>query len=265
MKYRRCVYLVGTGPGDPELLTLKALRVINDADVIVYDRLVSQEVIEQIPSGVAKIYVGKSTGEHTLSQDEINRLLVNLHEKNHSVVRLKGGDPFVFGRGGEEALFLSQHAVPFEVVPGVTAANAAAAYAGIPLTHRGLAHGVQIITGHAQSNQPLALDWQKLADPDTTLVIYMGLSSIVEIVGQLITHGLAASTPIAAIENGTTPQQRRVITTLGKVAGHSELQAMKPPVLFIIGQVVELAHTLDWFQAEYLQQAAYNGQAGAGG
>ncbi|MCK5724377.1 MAG: uroporphyrinogen-III C-methyltransferase, partial [Gammaproteobacteria bacterium] len=197
------VYLVGTGPGDPDLLTVKALRLLQNADVVIYDRLVSEGILEQIPTGVSKIYVGKQTGNHTLPQDEINELLIKLAETKRTIVRLKGGDPFIFGRGSEEALLLAQNGIRFEVVPGITAASACTTYAGIPLTHRGLSQGVQIVTGHSQSDRPLELDWASLADENKTTVIYMGLANIELISIKLIDAGLPASTPAAAIQNGT--------------------------------------------------------------
>lgn len=244
------VYLVGTGPGDPDLLTVKALRLLQNSDVVIYDRLVSNAILEQIPPGVTRIYVGKKTGNHTLPQEEINQLLLNLAEAERSIVRLKGGDPFIFGRGSEEAIYLAQHNIPFEIVPGITAASACTTYAGIPLTHRGLARGVQIVTGHNQADQPLELDWQTLADPDKTIVIYMGLGNIELITEKLIAAGLAADTPAAAIENGTTARQQRVISSLSELAKDTHQAELHPPVIFVIGQVVRLAHQLDWFTAE---------------
>jgi uroporphyrin-III C-methyltransferase/precorrin-2 dehydrogenase/sirohydrochlorin ferrochelatase/uroporphyrin-III C-methyltransferase len=241
------VYLVGTGPGDPDLLTVKALRLLQNADVVIYDRLVSNAILQQIPAGVTRIYVGKKTGNHTLPQDEINHLLLNLAEGQRSIVRLKGGDPFIFGRGSEEALYLAQHNIAFEIVPGITAASACTTYAGIPLTHRGLARGVQIVTGHSQADQPLELDWNALADADKTIVIYMGLANIELITQKLIEAGLAADTPAAAIENGTTARQQRVISRLSKLAEDTHQAELNPPVIFVIGQVVSLAHQLDWF------------------
>ena len=250
MNQSRKVYLVGTGPGDPELLTVKALRLIQNADVVIYDRLVSEGILEQIPSGVTRIYVGKKTGNHSLPQEEINQLLFNLAEGQRKIVRLKGGDPFVFGRGSEEALWLAQHHIPFEIVPGITAASACTTYAGIPLTHRGLAQGVQIVTGHSQADGPLELDWQALADANKTIVIYMGLANIELITQKLIEAGLAADTPAAAIENGTTARQRRVISTLSNLVVETHEAELQPPVIFVIGQVVSLAHQLDWFVTE---------------
>jgi uroporphyrin-III C-methyltransferase len=245
-----CVYLVGTGPGDPDLLTIRALRLIERADVVVYDRLISSGVLDLIPAGASRIYVGKETDRHTLPQDEINRLLVGVAARARVVVRLKGGDPFVFGRGGEEAEYLRRHNVRFEIVPGVTAATAVTTYAGIPLTHRGLATGVQVITGHSRSNLPLPHDWTRLANPDHTLVIYMGLSNIDEISARLIEAGLSGDTPAAAVQDGATTQQRRIITTLAKLGPRAREAKFRPPVLFIVGKVVSMAEALDWYRPE---------------
>ena len=242
------VYLVGTGPGDPDLLTVKALRLLQNADVVIYDRLVSEGILEQIPAGVSKIYVGKKSGNHTLPQDEINQLLLNLADTKRTIVRLKGGDPFIFGRGSEEALLLAQHGIKFEIVPGITAASACTTYAGIPLTHRGLSQGVQIITGHSQSDKPLELDWKSLADDNKTIVIYMGLANIKLIGENLMNAGLDKNTPAAAIQNGTTVKQHRVLTTLAKLA--ADTSALQAPVIFVIGKVVSLAEQLDWFETE---------------
>lgn len=244
------VYLVGTGPGDPDLLTVKALRLLQNADVVIYDRLVSEAILEQIPTGVSRIYVGKKSGNHTLPQDEINQLLIKLAESKRTIVRLKGGDPFVFGRGSEEAMLLAKHGLAFEIVPGITAASACTTYAGIPLTHRGLAKGVQIVTGHSQKDLPLELDWQKLADADKTIVIYMGLANIDFISRKLMEAGLDATTPAAAIQNGTTSHQQRVISTLSNIARTSHEAELQPPVIFVIGKVVSLAESLDWFETE---------------
>ncbi len=242
-----CVHLVGTGPGDPDLLTVKALRLMQTADVVVYDRLVSGEILQQIPAGTTRIYVGKCTGKHTLAQDEINALLVRLAETERVIVRLKGGDPFIFGRGSEEACYLAEHAVRFEVVPGITAASACTTYAGIPLTHRGLARSVQFVSGHAQNDQPLELNWASLADADKTLVIYMGVANIAYISQQLIEAGLSASTPVAAIENGAGSDQRRLLCELNTLPQKMVNEAMQAPVIFVIGRVVSLATELDWY------------------
>jgi len=253
-----CVYLVGTGPGDPELLTVKALRLLQNSDVVVYDRLVTDEILQLIPAGVSRIFVGKQSGKHTVPQDEINSLLVKLAESKRTIVRLKGGDPFIFGRGSEEAVYLARHHVAFEVVPGITAASACSSYAGIPLTHRGLAHGVQIITGHCQGDLPLDFDWRSLADADKTIVVYMGVANISFIVDRLIQAGLAETTPAAAIENGTSRKQRRLLTTLARLPQETRQAGLSAPVLFVIGKVVQLADELEWFtpgEIEALQPA----------
>jgi len=248
MNQSKKVYLVGTGPGDPELLTVKALRLIQNADVVIYDRLVSEGILQQIPAGVSRIYVGKKTGNHTLPQDEINQLLLKLAETERTIVRLKGGDPFIFGRGSEEALLLAQNGIEFEIVPGITAASACTTYAGIPLTHRGLSQGVQIVTGHSQADQPLELDWASLADENKTTVIYMGFANRELISNKLIEAGLDKNTPAAAIQNGTTARQNSVITTLANLAEDTSM--LQAPVIFVIGKVVSLANQLDWFEAE---------------
>jgi uroporphyrin-III C-methyltransferase/precorrin-2 dehydrogenase/sirohydrochlorin ferrochelatase/uroporphyrin-III C-methyltransferase len=238
------VYLVGAGPGDPELLTLKALKILEKAEVVVYDRLVSGAVLELIPKGAARIYAGKASGDHARSQDETNELLVKLVRAGYRVVRLKGGDPFVFGRGSEEALHLARHGIGCEIVPGVTAASGCAASTGIPLTHRGLATGVRFVTGHCRNDRPLVLDWESLADPQTTLVIYMGLAHIGEIACRLIEAGLDAETPAAAIANGTLPNQHVVCATLATLADRAITAGLDAPVLFIVGRVVEVMTSL---------------------
>ena len=238
------VYIVGAGPGDPELLTLKAHRVLQDADTVVYDRLVSDEMLDIIPAGAIRIFAGKSARDHHMPQDEINALLVRLAGGGRKVVRLKGGDPFIFGRGSEEAVYLARHGVPFEVVPGITASIGCTAAAGIPLTHRGIARSVRLVTGHREYGEGLDLDWKCLADPHTTLVIYMGLSNARRIAGELMAGGLPASTPAAAIHKGTTPDQRTVVTTLDDLADCLERQGFGPPTLLIIGDVVDLAADL---------------------
>jgi uroporphyrin-III C-methyltransferase/precorrin-2 dehydrogenase/sirohydrochlorin ferrochelatase/uroporphyrin-III C-methyltransferase len=241
------VYLVGAGPGDPDLLTVKAQRLLQEADVVVYDRLVSPAILDLIPAGASRIYVGKASGRHSLPQADINELLLNLARKGHQVVRLKGGDPFVFGRGSEEAQHLARHGVRFEVVPGITSAAACSAYAGIPLSHRGLARSVRFVTGHCRGDQPLDLDWRGLADPHTTLVFYMGLANLPQIQHGLLEAGMAAGTPVAFVENGTTPQQRRILTTLGELRQDAERHGVQAPALIIIGAVVAFAEELDWF------------------
>jgi len=242
------VSLVGSGPGDPELLTLKALRLIQQADVVVYDRLVSAEIMALVPHGVSQISVGKSPGKHCVPQDQINEIIVGLARSGRRVVRLKGGDPYIFGRGGEEALVLREHGIAFEVVPGVTAASGCSSYSGIPLTHRGLNHGVRFLTGHLQNDERLDIDWEKLADPDCTLVIYMGLANLQTICEHLIRAGLSADTPAAAIHGGTTREQEKVISTLAELAAAVDSAGLKSPVTIIIGEVVSLSAELDWFE-----------------
>jgi uroporphyrin-III C-methyltransferase/precorrin-2 dehydrogenase/sirohydrochlorin ferrochelatase/uroporphyrin-III C-methyltransferase len=243
------VYLVGAGPGDPDLLSVKALRLIQSAQVVVYDRLVSAEVMRCVPEGVARIHVGKATGHHTLTQEGINQLLVDLGRKGQQVVRLKGGDPFIFGRGSEEALALAAARIPFEIVPGVTAAQACTAYAGIPLTHRGLARGVQFITGHLRNNDALQVDKRTLADCEQTLVIYMGLANVEKIVADIIDAGRPGITPAAVVERGTTDKQRTLITSLDNLAQTVARHRVQPPALLVIGSVVTLSHALNWFES----------------
>jgi len=242
------VSLVGAGPGDVDLLTVKALRLLGAAEVVVYDRLVSADILELIPAGITRIAVGKSPGQHCVPQSQINEIIVSLAESGRNVVRLKGGDPFMFGRGGEEVLALKQHNIEFEIVPGITAASGCSAYSGIPLTHRGKSRRVQFITGHFKNDEPLDINWEKVADPDSTLVIYMGLANLDQICQSLVAAGLPASTPAAAVENGTSQQQRRVLSHLDNLARETKDQGLKAPVMIIIGEVVSLAPELDWFQ-----------------
>ena len=241
------VYLVGAGPGSPDLLTLRAARLLADAQVVVYDRLVGDEILAMIPVGTSRIAVGKAPGMHCVPQHEINALLVASAARGRRVVRLKGGDPFVFGRGSEEALYLRAHGIPFEVVPGVTAASAACAYAGIPLTHRGQSRVVQLVTGHLQEGDELELPWTALAQGDTTLAIYMGLANLPQITARLIGAGLAPETPAAAVQSGTTRDQRRVLGSVANLPALVSAAGLKAPVLIVVGPVVGLAETLDWF------------------
>jgi uroporphyrin-III C-methyltransferase/precorrin-2 dehydrogenase/sirohydrochlorin ferrochelatase/uroporphyrin-III C-methyltransferase len=234
------VYLVGAGPGDPELLTVKAVRVLQAADVVVYDRLIGEGILDLAPARARRVYVGKAVGRQAMRQEEINELLAELAVPGQRVVRLKGGDPFVFGRGGEEALHLLRRGIPVEVIPGVTAALGCAAATMIPLTHRGLATSVRFVTGHCRAGWWLDLNWQSLADPQTTLVFYMGLSHLDEIVARLIEAGLPAATPAAAIANGTTPQQRIVRAPLVELEVAVRAHALTSPVLIVIGPVVEV-------------------------
>ena len=242
------VSLVGAGPGDADLMTVKAVRLLQQAEVVVFDRLVSADILSLIPTGISRISVGKEVGKHCVPQEQINEIIVNLAKAGRKIVRLKGGDPYMFGRGGEEVLALKKHNIAFEVVPGITAASGCSSYSGIPLTHRGMSRRVQFITGHFNDNQPLDLNWQSIADPDSTLVIYMGLSNLPLAVHSLIDAGLPASTPAAAVQNGTTEFQQRVITTLDQLNDAIHQKRMKAPVMIIIGEVVSLADELDWFQ-----------------
>jgi uroporphyrin-III C-methyltransferase len=234
------VFLVGAGPGDPELLTVKALKVIAEADVIVYDRLVSEPVLDHAPRGAARINVGKRPNHHPVPQEEINDLLVRLARSGRTVVRLKGGDPLIFGRGGEEALHLRCNRIACEVVPGITAAQGASAGLCLPLTHRGRAAGVHYVTGHCRQNLALDLDWRGLADSRDTLVIYMGAASIAQMAGELMAHGRAGSTPAVAVNNATLPSERRLFSTLDRIAPDCAAAAFVGPILFIVGEVVAL-------------------------
>lgn len=243
------VYLVGAGPGDPDLLTLKAARLLNQADVVVYDNLVSEGVIRLIRRGAEKIYVGKEKSHHTLPQAEINQLLVTLAKRGKKVVRLKGGDPFVFGRGGEELEILAAEHIAFEVVPGITAASGVSCYAGIPLTHRDYAQTCLFTTGHLKDGT-LDLDWPSLARPNQTIVIYMGLGALSEIAQQLIKHGMPANMPAAIIERGTTQAQRVIASTLETLPNLVHKVGLKSPSLIIVGKVVELRERLQWFMVE---------------
>lgn len=241
MTRRGKVTLVGAGPGDPELLTVKAARLIAAAELVVYDRLVGEAVLDLIAPTARRVDVGKETGRHSVPQDGINRLLVDLALAGNDVVRLKGGDPFIFGRGGEEAEALAAAGVPFEVVPGITAAAGCAASAGIPLTHRGVAESVRLVTGHRMDDRDLDLDWTSLADPRCTLVVYMGVASAERLAGGLRGAGLSGETPVAIIERGTTVHQRTLYTTLERLAADMARWQPKPPSLLIIGQVVARA------------------------
>ena len=254
------VSLVGAGPGDADLLTIKALRLLKTADVVVYDRLVSADILELIPVGVSRISVAKSPGKHCVPQDQINEIIVNLAKSGRRIVRLKGGDPYMFGRGGEEVLALKQHNIAFEVVPGITAAAGCSAYSGIPLTHRGMSRRVQFITAHFNNDEPVDLKWHSIADPDSTLVIYMGLANLPLVIQSLIEAGLPASTPAAAVQNGTTDVQQRVIAPLDQLNDAVHEREMKAPVMIIIGEVVSLADELDWFQ-HTLEEAVYEQHA----
>lgn len=239
------VYLVGAGPGDPELLTLKALRLMQQADVVIYDRLVSPAIMELCRRDATKIYVGKARSNHAVPQEGINALLVEYASKGQRVCRLKGGDPFIFGRGGEEIQELFAAGVPFQVVPGITAASGCSAYAGIPLTHRDYAQSVRFLTGHLKEGSP-ELPWDELVYQNQTLVLYMGLVGLEKICEKLIEHGQRPDMPVALISKGTTPEQKVVVGTLADIASKVEENHIQAPTLTIIGDVVSLREQLQW-------------------
>ena len=240
-----CVYLVGAGPGDPELLTVKAARLIAQADVVVYDHLVSAAVMDLINPAAERIYAGKERGNHALPQDQLNELLVRLASTGKCVVRLKGGDPYTFGRGGEEVQTLRARKIRFEVVPGITAATGVAAYAGIPLTHRDYAQACIFVTGHLKDGS-MNLDWPGLARQRQTVVIYMGLSGLAHLCEQLILHGLPPTWPAAIVQQGSLPTQRTVTGTLNSLPMLANAAKLRPPTLIIVGEVVLLHDQLKW-------------------
>ncbi len=239
------VWLVGAGPGDPDLLTLAALRLMQEADVVYYDNLVSAGVLDLVRRDARRVYVGKRRGEHAVPQDRINALLAEEAQNGQRALRLKGGDPFTFGRGGEEIATLAEEGISFRVVPGITAANGCAAYAGIPLTHRDHAQSVRFVTGHLKEGV-VNLSWPELADPRQTLVVYMGLVALEEICAQLIHHGRAPETPVALVESGTLPDQRVIVGDLSTIGERVRSAGAKAPTLLIIGEVVSLRANLAW-------------------
>lgn len=243
------VYLIGAGPGDPDLLTFRALRLLQQADVVVYDRLVSPSILEMARRDAEKIYVGKQRSNHSLPQESINELLAELALSGKRVARLKGGDPFIFGRGGEEIETLLQQGIDFQVVPGITAAAGCASYAGIPLTHRDHAQSCTFVTGHLKDGS-INLNWKQLATPNQTIVIYMGLVGLESICQSLMAHGLPADYPIAIIQQGTTPQQRVITGCLQDMPQRIENADIKPPTLIIVGTVVRLHEKLHWFHGQ---------------
>ena len=240
------VYLVGAGPGDPDLLTFRALRLMQKADVVVYDNLVSKPIVEMTRRDAERIFVGKKRADHTMRQEEINELLVRLAKEGKRVLRLKGGDPFIFGRGGEEIESLAEHGIPFQVVPGITAASGVASYAGIPLTHRDHAQSCIFVTGHLKDGS-MDLDWDVLARPRQTIVVYMGLYGLATLCTELIAHGMPDTTPAAIVQQGTTQNQRVITGTLATLAGLAQAEKLHAPTLIIVGGVVTLRKKLAWF------------------
>ena len=243
------VYLVGAGPGDPDLLTFRALRLMQKADVVVYDNLVAMAIVDLTRRDAQRIFVGKQRANHTLRQEEINALLVRLAGEGKRVVRLKGGDPFIFGRGGEEIEALAAHDIPFQVVPGITAAAGVASYAGIPLTHRDHAQSCLFVTGHLK-DRTMNLDWDALARPNQTVVVYMGLHGLATLCGELVRHGMSATTPVAIVQQGTTQNQRVITGTLATLPAIAEREKPRAPTLTIVGGVVTLHDKLSWFHPQ---------------
>ena len=245
------VYIVGAGPGDAGLLTLKALDLIRIADIVLYDRLVSDDILKMIPNNVQKVFVGRNVGDDYAHQEETNKLMVQHANGGKKVVRLKGGDPFIFGRGGEEAEFLRENKIDFEIVPGISSATASPAYAGIPLTHRLLSSSVAIVTGHEDAKKDeLTVRWKELAKAVDTIVILMGMGRLKQIVDDLVSAGMSKNTDVAIIENGTTKEQKVLHGNLSNIVDKVKNSNIKPPAIIVIGKVAGLTDKLNWLGAE---------------
>jgi uroporphyrin-III C-methyltransferase len=244
------VYIVGSGPGDAGLLTLRALDLIKSADIVLYDRLVSDDILKMIPRDVQKVYVGRNVGDDYAHQEETNKLMVNHAKDGRKVVRLKGGDPFIFGRGGEEAEFLRENEIDFEIVPGISSASASPAYAGIPLTHRLLSSSVAIVTGHEDAKKDdLTVRWKELASAVDTIVVLMGIGRLEQIVNDLVSAGMRKDTDVAIIESGTTKEQKVLLGNLSNIVDKVKNSDIKPPAIIVIGKVASLAEKLNWLGA----------------
>ena len=242
------VFLVGAGPGDPGLLTLKGLQVLEIADVVIYDRLVSNEVVALIPEGTKKIYLGKESGDAEKTQRRINHIMVKEAKSGKNVVRLKNGDPFVFGRGGEEVQNLKKHGIRFEVVPGITSAFAVPAYAGIPVSHRNFASSIAVITGTERVDRKMNVDWRKVGSSVDTIVVLMGMSNLHKIMKQIASSGKSLKTDVVVIEWGTTKRQKEIFGTLGNIVRKVKESNVKPPAVVVVGKVVSLGKELSWFE-----------------
>ncbi len=241
------VFIVGAGPGDPKLITLKAVESIKSADIVLYDRLVSKKIVAMIPKRAEKMYVGRDVGDDYKHQDTTNDMMVKFAKQNKNVVRLKGGDPFIFGRGGEEAEFLKQHKVKYEIIPGITSGIGSAEYSGIPLTHRKYASSVVFVTGHEDAKKSEGVvEWKKLAKAVDTIVIMMGLSRLEIISKQLISGGLSKNTPVAVIQNGTTDEHQMIKGTLSNISKKINQAKIKPPSIVVVGKVVNLSDKIGW-------------------
>ena len=244
------VFLVGAGPGDPGLLTLKGLQVLEKAHVVIYDRLVSSEIVALIPKGTKKVYLGKESGDAERVQRRINHVMVTESKAGKNVVRLKSGDPFVFGRGGEEAQYLKKHGVRFEVVPGITSAFAVPAYAGIPVSHRNLASSVAVVTGTERVNRRTNVDWRKIGSSVDTIIVLMGISNLHKITEQIARSGKSLKTDVVIIEQGTTRRQKVVFGTLGNIVEKAKESNVKAPAVIVVGKVVSLGKELSWFETK---------------